>query len=161
VQPRPREAAAATALATRAAAAASAPSAAASKPRPAAAPADAPRASGSPDRVAQPAGPLSRPDIGELARRLNGQRFKVLLTVDAEGAVRGAAVRRYELSLEVARQLEEALLTAHLAPRLEDGAAVPYELETLLCFNDEGAVDTTTPGCLQLAPAAAAPAPGR
>jgi len=106
----------------------------------------APQAAREPD---EPASPVSTPDLGEVARRLSGRRLQASLWIAADGSVEKAFVKRNEIAEDVALALERALSGVRFTPARLQGQPVASELDTRLCFDPAGVLDTTSPECLR------------
>jgi hypothetical protein len=96
-----------------------------------------------------PPTPLSRPDLGEIGRKVAGRRIQSSVWIAADGSVEKAFVKRNEISDEVAGLLEQALASVRFTPAIEDGKRVPFLLQARLCFDDAGVLDTAPPECLR------------
>ena len=116
-------------------------------------PAEKERAFEAADTLDAPPTPLSSPEFGDVAARVEGRRLQANVWVDEQGVVRKAFVKRNEISDEVAARLEQAIAAVHFAPGRKDGRAVPAVLDARLCFDDAGVLDTRSDECLR--PAAA------
>lgn len=78
----------------------------------------------------------SRPGIPpELARELANRRLRVILSIDASGAVSEVDVSRNELTASAEAQLAQSLAQLRFEPRPKG-----TELKARLCFDESGAV---------------------
>jgi hypothetical protein len=105
--------------------------------------------------------PVSTPEIGDLARQVVGRRLQTMLWISVDGRVEKAFVKRNELGEDVAQALEQALAGVRFTPARLRGEAVPSVLETRLCFDPAGVLDTSSPECLQPAEAGSQPPANR
>jgi hypothetical protein len=96
-----------------------------------------------------PATPVSTPELGDVARQVVGRRLQTMLWISAEGRVEKAFVKRNELGEDVAQALEQALVGVRFTPARLRGEAVPSVLETRLCFDAAGVLDTSSTECLR------------
>ncbi|MBK6008482.1 hypothetical protein JJB11_20460 [Ramlibacter ginsenosidimutans] len=103
-----------------------------------------------------PPTPLSRPELGDVGRKVAGRRLQSSVWIAADGSVEKAFVKRNEISDEVAGLLEQALASVRFTPALQDGKPVPSLLQARLCFDDAGALDTAPTECLRPGAGAAA-----
>ena len=90
-----------------------------------------------------------------------GRRLQTTLWISAQGRVEKASVKRNELAEEVAQSLEQALSAVRFTPALLHGEPVPSVLETRLCFDAAGVLDTSSAECLRPAGEGAAPPENR
>jgi hypothetical protein len=93
--------------------------------------------------------PVSRPDLGEVGRKVAGRRLQSSVWIAADGSVEKAFVKRNEISDELAGLLEQALASMRFTPAIRDGEPVPSLLQARLCFDDAGVLDTAPPECLR------------
>jgi len=99
------------------------------------------------EELSQPPVPSANP-LQDIANPgLVWRRLAVTLSLDAEGRVVDVKVSRYELSDELARQIEQAVAAIPFAPGVRDGQAVATQLETRLCFDGAGQLETASKGC--------------
>jgi hypothetical protein len=104
---------------------------------------------------------VSTPELGEVARQVVGRRLQTTLWISAQGRVEKAFVKRNELAEDVAQSLEQALSAVRFTPALLHGEPVPSVLETRLCFDPAGVLDTSSAECLRPAAEGAAPPENR
>jgi hypothetical protein len=97
--------------------------------------------------LSQPAVATANPWQDTAHSDLVWRRLPVSVSIDAEGKVVGVKVSKYEISDELARQLEQAVAAIRFTPGMRDGQAVPTVMETRLCFDAEGRLDTTPKSC--------------
>lgn len=105
------------------------------------------------DQLSQGPVPQDDPAAQQLAAaHLVGRRLVVTVFVDAQGAVREAHVAPYEISEQQAALLQQAVAAVRFAPASMDGKPVAAQVQSRLCFDDAGLLDTTSPGCWRFDP---------
>ena len=101
-----------------------------------------------PQQWTTPPLPDATPDATQLSGvRLVGRRLLVQLWIDDEGAVRKAVVVPYELSAQAAALLEQMFMGLRFSPATIAGRAIGARVDTRLCIDDAGRVDTHSEGC--------------
>jgi hypothetical protein len=97
--------------------------------------------------------PQSNPAADQLAAaRLVGRRLVLTLSIDADGIVRKAVVAPYEISAAQAALLQQAVAAVRFTPASIDGRPVAAEVQSRLCFDDSGLLDTSSPECWHFGP---------
>jgi hypothetical protein len=105
------------------------------------------------DQLSQGPVPQTHPAADQLAAaRLVGRRLLVTVFVDAQGMVRKADVAPYEISPEAMEVLQQAVAAVRFTPATLDGQPVAAQVDSRLCFDDSGLLDTSSPGCWQFDP---------
>lgn len=105
------------------------------------------------DQLSQGPVPQTHPDADQLAAaRLVGRRLLVTVFVDAQGTVRKAEVAPYEISPQAMELLQQAVAAVHFTPATIAGKAVAAQVDSRLCFDDSGLLDTSSPGCWHFDP---------
>lgn len=102
-----------------------------------------------PDALGLPPTLAELPGAGEVGGPVS-RGFRMLLRIDARGAVREAFLERYEIDEDTARAVEEAFRHARFHPGQREGQPAPAEVRVQVCFDERGRLDLVSQGCLRL-----------